>query len=68
MWMPILIICTALYAESCAVVTGEKLLGDKESCFFVSKMKAREALAIPNIYVARPFCQIIPGTESSKEI
>ena len=60
MWMPIILLCSAPYSESCIVVTGEELLSTQQECFKVSTEKAREALRFPNVYQARPFCQIIP--------
>jgi len=62
MWMAILLLCSAPYAESCIVLTSEQLLDDKEQCFQVSAQKARDALRSPRTYHAKPFCQIIPKT------
>jgi len=62
MWMAILLLCSAPYAESCIVLTSEQLLDDKEQCFQVSAHKARDALRNPRVYQAKPFCQKFPKT------
>lgn len=49
------------------VITGEKTLDTKESCFEWSISKAKVALNDPRVYQAKPFCQIIPGTEDKMD-
>ena len=63
MWLPIILLCSAPYAQSCMVITGEQTLDTKESCFEWAIKKAKIALDDPRVYQAKPFCQIIPGTE-----
>tara|TARA_Y100000768_G_C23978511_1_gene684354 strand:- start:2401 stop:2598 length:198 start_codon:yes stop_codon:yes gene_type:complete len=60
MWIVIILVCSAPYAESCSVITGEQLLTTKERCFEVSILKAHEALKFSGVYQAKPFCQIVP--------
>ena len=62
MWMPILLICSSVYAESCWVVTRNKqsdMLPSKEECFEVSIEKAKIALKSPTVYRVKPMCQEI---------
>ena len=59
MWLAIVLLCSAPYAESCIVVTSDQMLETKEQCFEFASQKAFVALKNPNIYQARPFCQII---------
>tara|TARA_A100001515_G_scaffold141845_1_gene139438 strand:- start:6365 stop:6565 length:201 start_codon:yes stop_codon:yes gene_type:complete len=60
MWLPILMLCSSPYIESCIVITGEQLLPSKEECFQVSRQKAEIALKDPVVYKVKPMCQIIP--------
>lgn len=60
MWLPIILVCTAPYVQSCNVITGLELLRTKEECFVESQAKARILLKSPTIYQAKPACQIIP--------
>ncbi len=61
MWMVIILLCSSPIADSCVLITGEELLPTKEKCFEVSVQKARKSLTFPQIYRAKPFCQIIPN-------
>tara|TARA_B100000965_G_scaffold132739_1_gene110638 strand:- start:4642 stop:4848 length:207 start_codon:yes stop_codon:yes gene_type:complete len=63
MWLPIILLCSAPYAQSCIVITGEQTLNTKEACFEWTNTKARIALNDPRVFQARPFCQILPGSE-----
>ena len=38
---------------------------NKEKCFEVSIQKAEKALTFPQVYQAKPFCQIIPNGEKT---
>jgi len=60
LWLPMILVCTAPYVESCNMITGRELLRSKETCFMESRSKASELLKSPNIYMAKPACQIIP--------
>ena len=48
-------------AKSCVLITGEELQSTKDKCFEVSIEKANKALTFPQVYQAKPFCQIIPN-------
>ena len=63
MWMPIILICSSVYAESCWVLTkNEELLETQEKCNVVAVAKAKMVFDLPNIYHVKPMCQIIkPG-------
>ena len=60
MWLPIILVCSAPYVESCNIITGLELLQNKEECFVEALAKARILLKSPAIYQAKPACQIIP--------
>jgi len=68
MWLPIILLCSAPYVESCNIITGLELLETKEECFIEVEKKARFLLNDPKIYQAKPACQIIPGTEKKQEV
>ncbi len=68
MWMSIMILCGSLYAQSCMVITGNELHTSKEKCFEDSIAKANKAITFPNVFQAKPFCQVIPGTQTEGEI
>jgi hypothetical protein len=60
MWMPILLICSSVYAESCWVVTrNEDFLKTQEECNRVSVAKAKMAFESSTIYHVKPMCQKI---------
>tara|TARA_R100000329_G_scaffold131464_1_gene110709 strand:- start:170 stop:370 length:201 start_codon:yes stop_codon:yes gene_type:complete len=65
MWMPIVMICANIYANTCTVVTSVgKYYDTKEECFQVSIQKATAATDTPQIFYARPMCQeIVLGQE-----
>ena len=67
MWMSIMILCGSLYAQSCMVITGNDLHVSKEKCFESAIEKANKAVTFPNVFQAKPFCQVIPGTEKPKD-
>ena len=48
-------------------LTGNELKDTKELCFEQAINKAKIALNDPRVFQAKPFCQIIPGTESMKD-
>jgi hypothetical protein len=62
-----MILCGSVYAQSCMVITGNVLFPNKESCFEDSIKKANKAIEFPTVFQAKPFCQVIPGTEKSEE-
>ena len=49
MWMPILIVCQSIMADSCMVITGRELLPTKEECFEVSIQKGELAYSHPQV-------------------
>ena len=61
--MSIMILCSSMNAQSCMVITGNELHTSKEACFEDSIAKANKAVTYPQVFQARPFCQVIPGTE-----
>ena len=67
MWMSILIMCASMNAQSCMVITGNELHTSKENCFEDAIAKANKAVTFPNVFQAKPFCQVIPGTEKPKD-
>ena len=67
MWLPIILICTAPYVQSCNVITGLELLTTKEACFEESQKKAMIAMQSPSIFQAKPACQIIPTKVRGEE-
>ncbi len=68
MWMSIMILCGSVYAQSCMVITGNELHTSKEACFESAIEKANKAITSPAVHQAKPFCQVIPGTETTEEI
>ena len=60
LWLPIILLCSAPYAESCVVITGNELVKTKEQCFANSVDKAKIAMKIPQFFQAKPMCQIVP--------
>ena len=60
MWLPIILLCSAPYVESCSIITGLELLPTKEACFREANAKAAIMFKSPSIYQAKPACQIIP--------
>ena len=67
MWMSILIVCGNMYAQSCMVITGTELHTSKTNCFEYSVGKANNAITFPDVHQVKPFCQVIPGTETNGE-
>ena len=61
MWMVLILLCSSPMAKSCVLITGEELQSTKEKCFEVSIEKANKALTFPQVYQAKPFCEIIPN-------
>ena len=68
MWMSIMILCASMNAPSCMVITGNELHTSKEKCFEDSIAKANKAVTYPQVHQARPFCQVIPGTEQPDKV
>lgn len=60
LWLPIILVCSAPYVESCNIITGLELTRSKESCFKEAEAKARFLLENPTIYQAKPACQVMP--------
>tara|TARA_R100001443_G_scaffold45973_1_gene58959 strand:+ start:513 stop:677 length:165 start_codon:yes stop_codon:yes gene_type:complete len=48
------------------VITGNVLFPNKEKCFESAVEKANKAITFPNVFQAKPFCQVIPGTQRPK--
>ena len=67
MWMSIMILCGSMNAQSCMVITGNELHTSKEKCFKSAIEKANKAITYPQVFQAKPFCQVIPGTEKPKD-
>ena len=63
-----MILCGSLYAQSCMVITGNDLHTSKEKCFESAIEKANKAITYPQVFQAKPFCQVIPGTQTEGEI
>ena len=61
MWLPIILLCSAPYAETCTVITGLELVSTQKQCFEESIKKAKVAMESPSVFQARPMCQIIPS-------
>ncbi len=62
MWMPIILLCSSVYAQSCIVVTRNhesQMLPTKEECFKVSIEKAKIAHRMTAMYHVKPMCQEI---------
>lgn len=68
MWIGIMILCGTLHAESCMVITTRELFPNAQMCFEHSIEKANKALTFPNVMRAKPYCQVIPGTQKEGEI
>ena len=68
MWMSIMILCSSIHAQSCMVITGNELHTSKEKCFEDSIAKANKAVTYPQAHQAKPFCQVIPGTEQPDKV
>ena len=58
-----MILCGSINAQSCMVITGNELHTSKEKCFKSAIEKANKAVTYPQVHQAKPFCQVIPGTE-----
>ena len=58
----------SVYAKYCMVITGNELHTSKEKCFESAIEKANKAITFPTVFQAKPFCQVIPGTETEGEI
>ena len=67
MWMSIMILCASMNAQSCMVITGNELHTSKEKCFKSAIEKANKAVTYPQVHQAKPFRQVIPGTEKPKD-
>ena len=68
MWMSIMILCANMNAQSCMVITGNELHISKEKCFESAIEKANKAITYPQVFQAKPFCQVIPGTEQPDKV
>ncbi len=55
-------------AQSCMVITGNELHTSKEKCFKSAIEKANKAVTYPQVHQAKPFCQVIPGTEQPDKV
>ena len=67
MWIGIIILCGSLHAESCMVITTREMFPNKEMCFKFSIDKAQKAIEHPTVFRAKPYCQVIPGTQREGE-
>ena len=63
-----MILCGSVYAQSCMVITGNELFPNKDKCFESAIEKANKAIPFPPVYQAKPFCQVIPGTQKEGEV
>ena len=61
MWLPIILMCSAPYAQTCTVITGLELVTTQKQCFEESIKKAKIAMESPSVFQAKPMCQIIPN-------
>jgi len=68
LWIPLILVCSAPYVQTCNIITGLELLKTKEECFKDANAKARFILKNPSIYQAKPACQIIPDKIREKKI
>ena len=71
LWLPIILMCSAPYAQTCTVITGLELVATQKQCFEESIKKAKIAMEGPSVVQAKPMCQIIPSkvlTEKGKDI
>ena len=59
LWLPIILMCSATYAQTCTVITGLELVSTQKQCFEESIKKAKVAMESPSVFQARPMCQII---------
>tara|TARA_B100000287_G_scaffold194490_1_gene183637 strand:+ start:171 stop:332 length:162 start_codon:yes stop_codon:yes gene_type:complete len=50
------------------VITGNELHTSKEKCFKSAIEKANKAVTYPQVHQAKPFCQVIPGTEQPDKV
>lgn len=60
LWLPIILLCATPYSESCIVITGNELVKTKEQCLAHSVEKAGTAIQSPQVFQAKPMCQIVP--------
>jgi len=60
LWLPIILLCSAPYSQSCTVITGNELVVTKEQCFSESVKKAKLAMESPRVFQAKPMCQVVP--------
>ena len=63
-----MILCGSMNAQSCMVITGNELHTSKEKCFKSAIEKANKAVTYPQVFQAKPFCQVIPGTEQPDKV
>lgn len=63
-----MILCANMNAQSCMVITGNELHISKEKCFESAIEKANKAVTYPQVFQAKPFCQVIPGTEQPDKV
>ena len=68
MWMSIMILFANMNATSSMVITGNELHTSKEKCFESAIEKANKAITYPQVFQAKPFCQVIPGTEQPDKV
>jgi len=60
MWMPIILICSSVYAESCMVVSRNWEFHDNsDTCLAVSVRQANILFRNPSVYHVKPLCQEI---------
>ena len=50
------------------VITTRELFPNAQMCFEHSIKKAKTAIEFPNVMRAKPYCQVIPGTQKEGEI
>ena len=60
MWMPILLVCSSMFAQDCLVVTRNWEFHESlDKCLEISVEKARILLKEPTVFHVKPLCQKI---------
>ena len=60
MWMPILLVCSSMFAQECLVVTRNwEVYDTRDQCLAISVGKARILIDNPAVHHVKPLCQKI---------
>ena len=60
MWMPILLVCSSMFAQDCLVITRNWEFHETlDKCLEISVAKARILLKEPTVFHVKPLCQEI---------